>query len=104
MTRQPVYLAVAYRGGMKEEAIEALDRRAFTRVVRNMLKQEPEGLRSVPLWRRVQQHPELGMRVPIKYFHVWLAELSRDDAIVLDVPGKRYLHPRHADKEPESYR
>lgn len=89
---------------MKQEAIEALDRRAFTRVVRNVLKEEPEGLRSVALRRRVQQHSELGMGVPMKYFHVWLAELSRDDAIVIDVPNNRYLHPRHADEEPEAYR
>lgn len=89
---------------MKQEAIEALDRQAFTRVVRNILKDEPEGLRSVPLWTRVQQRPELGMRAPMKYFHVWLAEISRDDAVVIDTPGKRYLHPKHADKEPAAYR
>lgn len=89
---------------MRQEAIEALDRRAFTRVVRNVLKTEPEGLRSVPLWTRVQQHPEREVTVPMKYFHVWLHELSRDDAIVIDTPNKRYLHPRYADEEPDAYR
>lgn len=89
---------------MKQEAIEALDRPTFTRVVRNVLKEEPEGLRSVPLWQRAQQHPELGMRAPMKYYHVWLAEIARDDAIVIDIPEKRYLHPKHADEEPEAYR
>lgn len=102
--QQPVYHLLIYPVGVKQEAIGALDRRAFTRVVRNILKDEPEGLNGIALRKHLHSHPEHMMEVPMKYLHVWLAELSRADAIVIDHPNSRYLHPRHADEEAAVYR
>jgi hypothetical protein len=52
-------------------------------------------LESVALWERVVNHPKRGMEAPIKYFHIWLAQIARDDTIVIDSTNKRYRHPKN---------
>lgn len=78
---------------MKGEALKELDLDAFAAAVRDVLKDEPDGLRSAGLYAALDEH---WTAPPMKYLHVWLAELSRADEIVHDLPNKRYLHPKHA--------
>ena len=78
---------------MKQEALDALDHDAFALAVRDVLEDEPEGMRSVELYSALAEHHSAP---PMKYLHVQLAALGRAGEIVVDMPNKRYLPPEHA--------
>lgn len=86
---------------MQQEALDALDHDAFALAVRDVLEDEPGGLRSVELYAALGREHQAP---PMKYLHAQLAALSRAGDIVIDMPNKRYLHPQHADEDPEAYR
>lgn len=75
---------------MKQAALDALDHDAFAMAVRDILEDEPEGMRSVELYSALHEHHTAP---PMKFLHVQLAELSRSDEIVSDMENKRYLWP-----------
>lgn len=83
---------------MKQEALDELDHDAFAMAVRDVLEDEPNGLRSAALYQRLHEEHTAP---PMKYLHAQLAELSRSGEIVIDSPNKRYLHPKYAEKAQE---
>lgn len=85
---------------MKRDALNELDYDAFANAVLDVLEDEPEGLWSVELFSKLGEHH---WAPPMKYFHVQLAELKRGSDLVIDHPNNRYLHPKHADEDPESH-
>ena len=67
----------------------------FRAAVTDVLKDEPDGLRSVALWQRVNNHPDYGLRVPMKDFHGQLGELCREGVIERLSDEKRYCIADH---------
>lgn len=80
---------------MKQEALDALDHDAFAMAVRDVLEDEPEGLRGVKLYSALHHHTAPSMQ----YLHVQLAEVARSGEIVNDMEDKRYLHPMYGEKD-----
>lgn len=78
---------------MKHDALDAMDHDALAMAVRDVLQDEPGGLRSVELYERLADEHRAP---PMKYLHVQLAELGRAGEIVNDMEHKRYRHPEHA--------
>lgn len=89
---------------MKQQALEKLPeiRDELEAAVLEILADEPEGVRCRKIMFRIGDHP-CDIHPSPKYIYVWMAELSRDGVIVTDNPGKRYLHPKHADLPSEKY-
>lgn len=90
---------------MRNEALEKLPdvRDNLESCVLDILEDEPEGVRTRKLQFRLYDHPACDFEV-MPHLYVWMAELKRDGIVVIDRPNKRYLHPEHADKDPEAYR
>ena len=81
---------------MKQEALDALDHDAFAMAVRDVLEDEPEGLRSAELYERLAEEHQAP---PMKYLPTQLSEIARSGEIVNDAENKRYLHPEHAEMD-----
>lgn len=90
---------------MKQEALEKLPeiRDELEAAVLDILEDKPDGIRTRKIMFHISDHP-CDVDPDNRYIYVWMAELKRDGVIVIDRPAKRYLHPKHADRDPEEYR
>lgn len=90
---------------MQNDALESLPkiRNELETAVLDILSDRPDGVRTRKLQFKLYDHPEFNKN-PMPHLYIWMAELKRDGVIVIDHPGKRYLHPEHADLEPEKYK
>lgn len=91
---------------MKQEALEKLEygRPDLKAAVLDILASEPDGVKTRKIMFRLEEHPGFPFDASPKYIYVWMAELKRDDVVVIDHPNKRYLHPMHADAAPDADR
>lgn len=67
----------------------------FRAAVTDVLKDEPDGLRSLAVWPRVIRHPDYNLTVPMKDFHGLLGELCREGVIERVDREKRYRIAEH---------
>ena len=74
---------------------------AFGRAVTTILEDEPDGLNAVTLRRRIHEHPDHDLEVPMQHIHGWLAELIRDDRLVYEIDSRRYRLCEHVDESAE---
>jgi len=70
---------------------------AFGRAVTTVLQDEPDGLSAVTLRRRIHEHPDHDLEVPMQQLHGWLAVLIRDDRLVYELDSRRYRLREHVD-------
>jgi hypothetical protein len=75
---------------MPTDVDPALITDAFGRAVTTILKDEPDGLNAVTLRRRIHEHPDHDIEVPMQHLHCWLAVLIRDDLLVYQIDERRY--------------
>lgn len=62
----------------------------FRAAVKDILESEPDGLRSLAIWQRVNAHSDYDLTVPMKDFHGQLGELCRESVIDRIDREKRY--------------
>jgi hypothetical protein len=74
---------------------------AFGRAVTTVLEDEPDGLTAVTLRRRIHEHPDHDLEVPMQQLHSWLAVLIRDDRLVYEIDSRRYRLREHVDDPAE---
>jgi hypothetical protein len=74
---------------------------AFGRAVMTVLEDEPDGLDAVTLRRRIHEHPEHDLEVPMQQLHGWLAVLIRGDLLVYEIDSPRYRLREHVDDPAE---
>jgi hypothetical protein len=70
---------------------------AFRDAVTTVLENEPDGLCAVTLRRRIHEHPDHDLEVPMQQLHSWLAVLIRDDRLVYELDTRRYHLRDHVD-------
>jgi hypothetical protein len=74
---------------------------AFGRAVTTVFEDEPDGLCAVTLRRRIHEHPDHDLEVPMQHIHGWLAVLIRDDRLVYEIDARRYRLREHVDDPAE---
>lgn len=62
----------------------------FQAAVTDVLKDEPDGLRSVTIWEREIAHPDYDLTLPMKNYHRQLGELCQEGVIERVDREKRY--------------
>jgi hypothetical protein len=86
---------------MPTDVNPALVQEAFGRAIATVLEYEPDGLTAVTLRRRIHEHPDHNLEVPMQHLHGWLAVLIRYDRLVYEIDSRRYRLREHVDDPAE---